>query len=147
MLSIKRILCPTDFSEPAHRAITVAGELAPHFGAEICLAHVLSLGRAPAERFELMYPGPQEPLRNAADEQLQKLARELAGRGLRVTTRVAAGDPGHEIVRMAREENCDLVVIASQGGGMVAHVLIGSVAERVTRLADRPVLTVPARVR
>jgi nucleotide-binding universal stress UspA family protein len=147
MLSIKRILCPTDFSEPSGHAVATAGELALQFGAEICVIHVLPVvGLPPSDpNFVLSVPEYERLLHNDADEKLQAVARDLRSRQVRVTTRVANGHAGHEIVRVAREENFDLIVIATQGQSRLEHVLFGSVAERVVRLADRPVLSIPTR--
>jgi len=145
MLSIKRILCPTDFSEPSRRAIDVAGDLALHLGAEVCVLHVVSAGQVPASAFELMYPVPRDVLLKDAEEQLRPIVRDLVTRGVRATPLVANGDAGHEIVRAAREQGFDLIVVAAQGQGMVEHLLVGSVAERVVRLAGCPVLSIPTR--
>ena len=63
---------------------------------------------------------------------------------LAATTSVAAGDPSYEILRLAEELEADVIVIATHGHGGWRHFLFGSVAEKVVRLAERPVLVVHA---
>ncbi len=147
MLSIKRILCPTDFSEPSRHAMAIACDLARLFGAELCALHVVAVPSVPAAEYELMYPVPQDALRSAAEEQLQVVVRDVCAGGVQAKALLTSGDPGHEIVRAAKGGHYDLIVIGRQGHGMVEHLLYGSVAERVVRLADCPVLTVPPRAR
>ncbi len=147
MLTIKRILCPTDFSEPSRLALEGAAGLARQLDAELHVVHVISPGQVPAAAFDLMYPVPEDVLIRAAEEHLQAVVRDLVGRGVRATAQLAHGNAGHEIVRIARDERFDVIVMASQGQGRVEQLLFGSVAERVVRLADCPVLSIPAHRR
>ncbi|MEJ2081744.1 MAG: universal stress protein, partial [Acidobacteriota bacterium] len=71
--------------------------------------------------------------------------RSLVDRGIRTRTMVTHGDPAREIVRIARDEDADLIVIATHGLTGWQHIVFGSVAEKVVRTADRPVLTVRSR--
>lgn len=64
------------------------------------------------------------------------------GNGLKVKFAAASGVPFVEIIRKAREEGCDLIVMVTHGRTGLSHVLVGSVAEKVVRMADCPVITV-----
>ena len=144
MIEVKSILVATDFSDHARVAMRYGAELAHKFGAEVIACHIV----APLT-FGKPFPGSDD--RSAArfnPEVRASRARELAeewfatldvrqGRVL-----VELGHPFVEIVRIARNENVDLVVIGTHGRGAVAHMLLGSVAEKVVRTAPCPVLTV-----
>ncbi len=149
MLPVKRILCPTDFSDASCRGLAAARELALHFGSEIRLVHVLPVVPqvAPNPNFVMAVPEYERALHADAQHKLDSMSRDLIDGGLRATTEVGHGDAGAEIVRMAAEgDGVDLIVIATQGEGRgrVEHFLFGSVAEKVVRRATCPVLTVRA---
>jgi nucleotide-binding universal stress UspA family protein len=140
MIKIDRVLVPTDFSEYSDQARTYACELAKRFDAELHLVHVVHLVAQP------FYGGPiSDELLNPEEPALEKL-EGLQGPDLdqvsRVVRRVQVGSPFVEIVRYARENDVDLIVMGTHGRTGLAHALIGSVAERVVRKAPCPVLTV-----
>ena len=146
MLPFKKVLCPSDFSEASRMALGAAGEFAGHFHAEIYLVHVVPVvpPLPPDPNFVFEVPEYERALHADADRQLKALTEELTAKGLVVHTMVGHGDPGTEIVRVAKDEAVDLIVIATHGTTGWRHVMFGSVAEKVVRLAHRPVLTVPA---
>ncbi len=146
MLPLKRILCPTDFSDASCRAIATARDLALHFSAEIRLVHVIPVVPtvAPNPNFVLAVPEYERALHKEAQEKLDAMSRELQGAGIKTTTDVGHGDAGNEIVRMAGSDGVDLIVMATQGAGGVERFLFGSVAEKVVRRAPCPVLTLRA---
>ena len=147
MLPIDTILCPLDFSEPSYKALQVAIEMATHFKAELLLAHII----APAASGILADPMfafvGQEVYENAskkaAEEQLATAAKRIPGE-IRLRTIVGTGDAADEIVRLARKETTDLIVISTHGVTGWRHLVFGSIAERVIRLTERPVLVIPA---
>ena len=123
------ILVPTDFSEPSEAALDYALELAVRFDARLHLLHVIDAAAVPAGLF---------------DDVKAKLARR-ASRGERraaVTTEVITGTSARTIVCYARARSMDLIVMGTHGRSGVAHILMGSVAEKVVRDAPCPVLTV-----
>jgi universal stress protein A len=149
MLPLKRILVPTDFSEPAKQAFQTAVELAQHFSAQLLLAHVVPPIPVPYQPF--ISPAPAfditsylQELVKASREHLQSYADEHVPQGLPATISVTAGDPAYEILRLAKELEADLIVIATHGHGGWRHLLFGSVAEKVVRQAEVPVLVVHA---
>ena len=146
MIAIKNILVATDFSEPADAALAYGEALAHTFSATLHVLHVVgevsSLAYG-ADGYVTMLPDMQRDVENAAREQLSAL---LAARDLRQpTTRpvlMTSNATAEAIVDFADRERIDLIVTSTHGRGAVAHLLMGSVAERVVRIARCPVLTV-----
>jgi nucleotide-binding universal stress UspA family protein len=140
---MKRIVCPTDFSEAAAMAEREAVRLAAALGAEIVLLHVAS--EAPLWR-ESVYTasllGVFEGQRKWAEDALAERVKELAAQGIAARTVVKIGAAWNEIVRLATEEHADMIVMGTQGRTGLDRFLLGSVAERVIRQAPCPVLTV-----
>jgi len=144
MLTIRTILCPTDFSEPSYEGLKYAIELATQFGAELCVAHVVPavppLPTNPNFVFEI--PEYERGLHADAERNLREMVEKRIPKGLKVRTVIGHGDAGRELVRIAEDERADLIVIATTGTTGFRHLLFGSVAEKVVRLAACPVLTV-----
>lgn len=147
MLPVKKILAPTDFSEIALETLGVAAELARHFGAELEVLHVIptvpALPADPHYNFEV--PAYQEALRAEAEKRLAETVKTRVGEQIPTRTRVSYGDPAREIVRAAEDDGVDLIVIATHGLTGWQHLVFGSVAEKVVRLATCPVLTIRER--
>jgi nucleotide-binding universal stress UspA family protein len=143
-IQIKRILCPTDFSESAAHALTYATSFAQQYGATIYLLHVIE----PITVVPALYLDPTMTYEDRPDlmETIGQLLNEAIPEEVRakveVKQMIRRGAPFLEIVRAAREESVDLIVIATHGRTGLAHVLLGSTAERVVRKAPCPVLTV-----
>ena len=146
MLPLKKIVCPTDFSQAAASAVAEAVELALQFRAEVVLVHVVPvLPAAPSDpNYAFAVPEYERALHVDAERRLGALAADLGRKGVAVRTAVGHGDAGGEIVRIATEEAADLIVIATHGTTGWRHALFGSVAEKVVRHARRRVLTIPA---
>lgn len=146
MLPFRKVLCPTDFSPASRMSVAAAAEVAAHFRADLCLVHVVPVvpPLPPDPNYVFEVPEYERALHADADRQLRALTDELAGRSFNVTTIVGHGDPGSEIVRIAKGEQVDVIVLATHGSTGWRHAMFGSVAEKVVRLAHRPVLTVPA---
>src|SRR5512146_272123 len=110
MFPVKTVLCPTDFSEPSHQALKVAGELASQVGAGLLLVHVVPVMPALANdpNYVLKVPEYERLLHQDADEKLAHLVREMAQGGTRIRTMVGHGDAASEIVRIAESEKADL---------------------------------------
>lgn len=149
MLPIKRILCPIDFSDFSLRALDQAGELATHFGAELCVLHVV---QSPETSFALYpYGGEvtwniadyQKEVREGAERELRKIV-ERSHQSIEVRPLLREGNAADEIVNAAELGHIDLIVIATHGLGGWRHLVFGSVAEKVIRLAPCPVLVLRA---
>lgn len=140
----KRICCPIDFSDTSRAAMEVAADLARRFGAELVLLHA--------------YPVPGYTFPDgsvvASARMMQELADQVARHlgewrksaealgAARVSTATSVGEPAAEIVSHAAAKGVDLLVLGTHGRTGLEHALMGSVAERVVRHAQCPVLTV-----
>jgi nucleotide-binding universal stress UspA family protein len=147
MLPFKKILCPTDFSEPSYEAIKTAGELAYHFGSELYIVHVIapvpvipvSIGPEPSAFNVSLY---EQELDVSSKRALEEVVNQLESKELKTHLIALRGDPADEILRTVDEENVDLMVIATRGRRGLDRLIFGSVAEKVVRLATCPVLTI-----
>ena len=142
MLTVKRILCPTDFSDASKRALELAVSVAGQFGAEIYLLNVVPviphLTPSPTSHFDV--PEYERLLRADAEKQLSALAKTVSE--VKVSPILSQGDAADGILRAVDEHQIDLVVIATAGHTGWERVVFGSVAEKVVRQAKCPVLTV-----
>jgi nucleotide-binding universal stress UspA family protein len=150
MLPFKRILCPTDFSEPALVALKRAEELARHFSAELIVAHVIPEVPGshsfpdPQADFDFDVPLYQQELAIYAENLLKELVSHQIAPEVRTRDLVTTGKAAAEILRIATAEHVDLIVIASHGESGWRRLVFGSVAEKVGRHAPCPVLTIMA---
>jgi len=150
MLPVRRILCPTDFSNAAGAAVDAAVELSAHFNAELILLHVVPPVPAPMPgpvgQVQLIVPTLEvEKYRKELEAHYKENLSSLADRfSEKVACRsvVTTGLAADEITRLAHEEDADLIVIATHGRTGWRHMVFGSVAERVVRTASHPVLVV-----
>ena len=141
--AVTRILVPTDFSETADAALEYATALAGRFDASVHLLHVFTDPyRGAADVYAPLLPKLRE---RAMDDALACLATRLAGRQTAArpgTCVIVSGLAAKEIARYAADHAIDLIVMGTHGRRCVAHLLLGSVAEHVVRIAPCPVLTV-----
>jgi nucleotide-binding universal stress UspA family protein len=142
-MTIKRIVVPTDFSEPADEALDYAFDLARAVGATVSLAHVLGDPFDGTIYSENRAPMPPE----IREELLADIRRRLADRAARggrsdVSSAILTGPTAPAIVDNARHQKADLIVMGTRGSHETTHLLMGSVAERVVQTAACPVLTV-----
>lgn len=139
MIELRRILVPTDFSEYSAEAMKYACALAEKFDAELHLLHVLEMHVSSTPVFAgglALSPHVQES-REAAEKSLLHIAS-----GRQAIRATVVGPPFLEILRYARDHQIDLIVMGTHGRSGLAHVLLGSVAERVVRKSFCPVMTV-----
>lgn len=142
MIEIKNILLPTDFSEPSLTATRYGLEMARRFDATLHLLHVIEDPEVYVPAFESYPLPPREDFERYAQERLDNWILPEDAEGCRIERRWVHGVPFPEIVRVAEELKADLIVIGTHGRGFLAHVLLGSVAEKVVRKSPCPVLTV-----
>ena len=145
-MPIKRVLVPVDFSGDSLNALAYARALVKPFKAEVVLVHVIEpiYYAAPADMY-MTSPNLatiiDEQQRMAA-QQLKRLAVELERKGHRVRTVLKTGSPAQVIIDTAQRTGTDLIVMATHGHTGLAHLFMGSVAEKVVRTAACGVLTV-----
>ena len=142
MVAFKQILVPTDFGKYAERALDVAVELSEKFDASLTLLHVYEI---PTYAYATMSFTPVELLTSVAEAAQQEFDAAL------VTLRSRApgakgilrrGVAWESILAAIEETRADLVVMGTHGHRGIAHILLGSVAEKIVRLSHVPVLTV-----
>ena len=144
MSRIKRLLVPTDFSPTAEIALQYAIDLAP-VGASIHVIHVVDdtgLLAAYPEGMYVDFAAVRADLVAEARRRLDAEVRKLAADQATVTTEVFVGRPVAAIGEAAKARKADLIVMGTHGRGAFAHLMLGSVAERVLRTAPCPVLAV-----
>ncbi len=145
MIKIANVLVATDFSDASAAALTYGREFARTFGARL---HVFHAVESP-----VMWVGPeaaaidmvklQSDIEAGAEQQMNTFVTDEDRTQLGAGTIVRAGkSPAFEISRYAKENNIDIIVMGTHGRGRMAQLLLGSVAERVVRIAPCPVLTV-----
>jgi universal stress protein A len=142
-MKIDTILFPTDFSEAADQAFESAVFLAEAHNAELVVLHVVDQLHG-FTHYEILALTPMEIVERLvkhAHENMQALINRVKDR-VAATETVREGTTWEVICDAAKEENIDIIVMASQGRTGLSHALIGSVAEKVARHASCPVLVV-----
>lgn len=137
MTPIHRIVCPIDFSPASANALRVAIDYARAFKAEIHAVHAYQLSAYASPNSDLA-----RDLEVQTREEVEAFLATIETFGVPVKTALRLGVPYVEIVEAARELNAELVVMGTTGKTGLQHLLLGSVAERVVRTADVPVLSV-----
>lgn len=137
-----RIVVPTDFSPCSEEAWRLARKVAATSHGELVLTHVLT--EAPLYRESVMTQvrPVYEGARKWAEGALQDWVAKARAEGLNARATLRTGVPYQEVVALATDERADLIVIGTHGRGGIDRALLGSVADRVVRLAPCPVLTV-----
>jgi nucleotide-binding universal stress UspA family protein len=143
--TVTRVLVATDFSPASGAALDFAKTLATRFGASLHVLHVLEdpyvTGAFAAEIYAPPPPGLRESWLRSAEETMAMLVSEADTAAFNITSDVVFGPIARTIVERAAQIGADLIVMGTHGRGGVAHLLMGSVAERVVRTAGCPVLT------
>lgn len=146
MIALKKVLVATDFSEPSDVALAYGRELARSFGAKLVVLHIVEniMTRAfGPDGYAITNPDLQRDLEASADKQVNTLLSEEDRQALCAdAVIISSNTPAFAIADYAGTTGIDLIVIGTHGRGAVAHLLMGSVAERVVRTAPCPVLTV-----
>ena len=146
MIAIKNILVATDFGPASDTALRYGRALAERFGARLHVLHVTEsvyLAAASAYGYSSIPPFVQEEIEASAAKQTDQLLTDeerLTQQGIAAT--MTGSSPATAIVEYARRHDIDLAVLGTHGRGALSHLLMGSVAERVVRMAPCPVLTV-----
>src|SRR5206468_11588788 len=142
ILTFKRVLVTTDFSEPGDAAVPPAFRIASDHGAEVLLCHVIETPPTPNPLYahysstELYRPEAGLQAEAKAHEALRaRVPKDATLAAVPYRTRVVDGDPVARILEVTREEEADLLVIATHGRTGLKHFFLGSVVERVVRQA------------
>jgi nucleotide-binding universal stress UspA family protein len=150
LLPLQTILWPTDFSECSYASLRNAVELAAKFDSELWAVHIVPAVPRPVsaplpegkkEGYEAELAQYEDALHTAAQQKLHQVLESRVPRGVKTRMIVGHGEAASEIARIAEDERVGLIVIATHGMTGWSSVAFGSVAERVVRLATRPVLS------
>jgi nucleotide-binding universal stress UspA family protein len=148
-MGIRRILVPIDYSQNSQAALAYSIELAQSFGASLDIVHVWDRPTYVTDAVMVQRPGEaHKPIGELIRENAQKDMDEfMAGitlpAGLASKTRLLSGDPAGTLLTELKKGEHDLVVLSTHGRTGFAHLLLGSIAEKLVRLSPVPVLTVP----
>jgi nucleotide-binding universal stress UspA family protein len=147
MASWKKICCAVDPTDASWCAMQEAAELARCLGADLTLVHVRSF--PPGSAMDLLsepeHAGAASPRDDRTLESWRADAQRAAGRPVRIAT--LTGRPAETIIRYARDQGFDVVVVGTREGSTLGRIVLGSVAERVALGAPCPVLVVRPRTR
>lgn len=145
MSLFKKILVPSDFSEDAEAALDLAIQIAQDMGAELHLVHAYRLPVEMLSPYGVPLPDAVVPeIRKAAGGQLQEQLDRVRRSGVQAEAHLREGTAPEAVAEAARALGADLIVMGTRGRTGLAHVVLGSVAERTLRAAPCPVLTVKA---
>jgi nucleotide-binding universal stress UspA family protein len=136
VVNIQHILVPLDFSADAEQALDAAMELAKQFQARLTLIHVIQLPVVT----EVDLSGYYADIESSARQEMENYQKRVAAAGLAADVLLESGAPFRQIVDAAKTRQADLIVMGTHGRTGMQHLLIGSVAERVVRLAPCPVM-------
>jgi len=144
--ALNRILVPVDFSGPAKEALCHAKEIASFYDAQLQLLHVVEQPLLPAYYMtdSIYMLNPDIDLKQRARQELEELIRDTGGPDIPVDIIVTEGRAAKEIVTFAETNEDGMIVISTHGLTGIKHMLIGSVSEKVVRMAPCPVFTVKA---
>jgi len=148
-MKIKRVLVPIDFSKQSLKALDYGADFAKSLGAELVTLFVIEpiyyavpdLAGAAAG----VAGGLLDEQRKSGQQQLERLQARYAKRRIKLRALVQTGTPYQAIVDTAKSIKADLIVLSTHGRTGFSHLLMGSVAERVVRTAECPVLTLRAK--
>lgn len=142
MIALRNILLPIDFSDASWAATEYALRLAGEFGSTLHLLHVIEDAALYVPMFESYAVPSREQFETYAEDRLENWLRPEDRERCKSPVYWVHGRPAAEIVRFAQDRRMDLIVLGTHGRGAAAHLLLGSVAERVVNKALCPVLTV-----
>ena len=144
MIALKSILVATDFGEASDVALSYGRELARTFNSTLHVLHVADdvYVRLGGDAYAAALPDLQKDIEDGARRQLDALLVDNDSTPEIKKAVITSGAPAASIVQYARDLAIDLIIVGTHGRGAMAHLLMGSVAERVVRTAPCPVLTV-----
>ena len=145
MFDLKNIIVPTDFSKLSITALEYAKEMAEKMDAKIHLVYVLE--KTPPFLAMSSFNVSEEEVMKSMEEQAQKQLKEIVcdvveDSSIIITEILRKGVDYEEIIKYSKEINSDMIVIATHGRTGILHNLLGSVAEKVIRYAQCPVLVI-----
>ncbi|MCK9279844.1 MAG: universal stress protein [Melioribacteraceae bacterium] len=140
---ISKVLVPIDFSEYSKNAFKYSVDFVKLFDAELFLIYVVEPIIYPADFSlgQVAIPSIDIDMQKKAEDELNSLAKQFIKNNLKYKVVIKTGKPFVEINEYAKEQDIDMIIIATHGHTGVEHLLFGSTAEKVVRKAPCPVLT------
>jgi nucleotide-binding universal stress UspA family protein len=145
MIKVTNVLVATDFSETSASALNYGREFARTFGATLHVLHIVenALMWAGPEASGIDFMQLQAGLEAESRKTLEGIVTAEDRTQLKAVTAVRTGNsPAFEIAAYAKAEGIDIILVGTHGRGMIGHLLMGNVAEKLVRIAPCPVLTV-----
>jgi len=146
VMQVNNILVPIDFSNYSEKALAYASEIAQSYNAQLQLLHIIEETMHPAfsvtgksSIFDLV-PGIKDDSKKRTEKMLNKFVSDK----VKSKVFIQGGRAANDIIKFAKENSTDLIVIATHGLTGLEHMLLGSVTEKVVRMAHCPVFTVKA---
>jgi universal stress protein A len=152
-MGIRRIMIPIDYSENSKAALAYGAELALGFGASLDIVHVWDRPTYLTDAVMVQRPGEaHKPIgelirENAQHDMTEFLSQLNLPAELSTTSRLVSGEPASALLAELKKGEHDLVVLSTHGRTGIAHLLLGSIAEKLVRMSPVPVLTVPVGAR
>ncbi len=153
MFQIKKVICPTDFSEPARQGLLAGIEMVEKFSAELIMVHVIApipmivgtyslTGAHLPQVAGTQYPEMLQQMETGAGKAMNELIQSVVPPHIHPVQHILQGRPAEEIIHLAESESADLIVIATHGHSGLDRFLFGSVTERVMRKAHCHVMAI-----
>lgn len=144
-MEINKILWPTDFSENAGKALPLVTSLAQKYQAEIHILYVLKDYPAVGASYGYHDPNDYQKMKDwekqYAESRLDEICEKFLDACPLYIRHISVGEPAKEILKLIKEEDIDIVIMASRGNE--SHFDFGSVAERVVKCTDKPTVIIP----
>ena len=144
-MDIKKILWPTDFSENASQALALVTSLAEKYQAEIHILYVLKdypeFGASYGQHDPDDYQKMKDWEKKFAESRLDEICEKFLNACPLYIRHISVGDPAKEILKMIQQEGIDIIVMASRGSE--SHFDFGSVADRVIKCTNKPIVVIP----
>ena len=144
-MDIKKILWPTDFSENASQALALVTSLAEKYQAEIHILYVLkdypAFGASYGQHDPDDYQKMKDWEKKFAESRLDEICEKFLNACPLYIRHISVGDPAKEILKMIQQEGIDIIVMASRGSE--SHFDFGSVADRVIKCTNKPIVVIP----
>ncbi|MBO1224201.1 MAG: universal stress protein [Candidatus Scalindua sediminis] len=142
MISLKKILCPIDHSDCSKEALKYAVTFAMKDEAKLYLLHVIDIRSFDESLDTMTRQMPDDETMKQLKTKLFECVPEEIRNDMQVEALVVQGIPFAEIISIAKKNKVDMIVMGTHGRTGLAHIMIGSVSEKVVRKAHCPVLTV-----
>ena len=144
MISIKLVLIPTDFSEYSKAALPYAVDISRKYGAKLVILHIFDEELLSPIFFETGKTAKEyfERLQNRFEAAVEDFLSGVNTDGIELEAELGNGTPFVEIIRFAKENGADIIVMGTHGRTGIAHTLLGSVTEKVVRKSPCPVMVI-----